>query len=165
MTNQLAACVVGWIDWDGDNVFEASSTGGLSEMVVNRARSASTTFTVSFASPTTAQYGGTYPSTLNARFRIFLANDPLLQAVWDEDDGLGCVTSSSATSLLPLVFGEAADGEVEDYQWGFSPTTITLNNLDIAPRQSVLPGVSVLIAGLFTIITFVTVLKRRRSVL
>ncbi|MEI2737176.1 MAG: hypothetical protein V9F01_00155 [Chitinophagaceae bacterium] len=35
----VTACVVGWIDWDGDNVFETSSTGGVSEMVVNTASS------------------------------------------------------------------------------------------------------------------------------
>lgn len=159
----FVGCLVGWIDWDGDNVFETSSTGGVSEMVAN-------TFlfgdqTINFTSPTTAQYGGTYPSTLNARFRIFRPNEPLFSAFGLSLDGAGCPTASTTASVLQLVFGEATDGEVEDYQWSFSPTAITLNNLNIASPQGVFPGVLVLTAGLFTIATFVAILKRRRSAL
>ncbi|MBP7998667.1 MAG: hypothetical protein KA314_24735 [Chloroflexi bacterium] len=121
--------------------------------------------TINFTSPTTAQYGGTYPSTLNARFRIFRPNEPLFSAFGLSLDGAGCPTASTTASVLQLVFGEATDGEVEDYQWSFSPTAITLNNLNIASPQGVFPGVLVLTAGLFTIATFVAILKRRRSAL
>lgn len=120
------ACVVGWIDWDGDNVFESTATvGTASELVTNAFVPGDSN--ISFTSPTVTDYGGTYPSTLNTRWRIFQPNDTLFTDLGLTLDLFGCPTSSTPAAVTQLVFGEAADGEVEDYQWGFGPTAITLS--------------------------------------
>lgn len=142
----LLACVVGWIDWDQDNVFElTSSIGGKSELVMNTFLTADGS--VSITTPTTAEYGGAYPATLNGRFRIFQRNDPLFSAV----DGFGCPTAAAA---MALVFGQAQNGEVEDYQWGFSPTAVTLRETAATDSQTagVMVPVAVLVLGLVTAI-------------
>ncbi|MFZ0544505.1 MAG: hypothetical protein WAM60_03670 [Candidatus Promineifilaceae bacterium] len=143
-------CGVGFIDWDGDNVFEVSSSiGGVSEVVYNNFILSDGT--VNFTSPTPAQYGGAYPTSLNARFRIFRTNDPLFSALGLTLDGFGCPTISTPANVLQLVYGEATDGEVEDYQWGFAPSAITLGSAETrTPDGWPLVAVVLLSTGLTT---------------
>lgn len=154
------ACVVGWIDWNGNDTFDVGgTTGGVSELVVNTPVFSSGTTSPSISTPTTGDYGGTYPATLNARFRIFLENAPIFAAKGIPTDGLGCPTLSGSpfggtateTQVAGLLTGAARDGEVEDYQWGFGPLAVSLSsNTASTPAESapVLPLIAVTLFGL-----------------
>jgi hypothetical protein len=156
-------CVVAWIDWDQDNVFESAATiGGVSELVYNNFLS--TDGTINFTSPTLAAYGGTYPSTLNARFRIFRPFEPLFTTFGIPLDPFGCPSAfggATPAQVTQLVFGDATDGEVEDYQLGFGPTAITLTNATTNNQATGLVLVLGLTAAGLVVTTFV--LRRRQE--
>ncbi len=162
--NVDGGCVVGFIDWDGNNIFDSTgTTGGVSEIVYNAGVYAGSD-TISIDTPERSDYlSGDYPATLNARFRIFAANDPIFA-----ESGLsvgfgGCPRSNSAaTDLIKLVYGEALDGEVEDYQWGFSPTAVSLQNVS-ANSTSTLPTVGIIAFALLAIIGTGVALTRRQQ--
>ena len=125
----IVACLVGWIDWDNSGSFDVGgTTGGVSELVYN-----SFVFTGSsshnITTPTAAIYGGTYPATLNARFRVFQRNADLFTTLGLTLDGFGCPSGESEANIHQLLNGLARNGEVEDYQWGFSPTAVTLQSI------------------------------------
>jgi hypothetical protein len=61
------------------------------------------TQTITFAIPT----GTTFPNSFNGRFRLY----------------------STSTSGLAQPTGLVNNGEVEDYQWNFGPTAVTLNSI------------------------------------
>lgn len=137
----FVGCIVGWIDWDNNGAFDAtSSIGGVSELVVNNFFGVSNP-SQSITTPTLADYGGTYPATLNARFRIFRPNEPLFTALGLTPDFAGCTSTSPTADVMQLVFGDASDGEVEDYQWGFTPTAIELQSTDAASQNATMPFV------------------------
>jgi hypothetical protein len=119
----------------------------------------------SFTSPTLLQYGGTYPNTLNARFRIFRPGEPLFTSLGIPIDAFGCVTAlggATPAQVTQLVFGEASDGEVEDYQWGFGPTAITLSKASTAGQETGLILVIALTAAGLAVTTYYL---RRQEVL
>jgi hypothetical protein len=82
-------------------------------------------------------------STLNVRFRIYDANN-------------------LPSTISPK--GLAVGGEVEDYQWQFTPTAVNLDNLNARPTEQ-----SALLIPLFIVLAaiagFVTlrILKRRTA--
>jgi len=121
-----------WVDWGNDGVFDP----GTDELFTNLAVTSDGTFIYSFGLP-----GGIeFPSTFNFRFRLCDTLD-------------GCSTpynSTPAGTNLPT-------GEVEDYQWEFSPTAVTINSFTAAPTQNttifyVLAGsvAAILFAGVIT---------------
>ncbi|MCA9936046.1 MAG: hypothetical protein H6662_15320 [Ardenticatenaceae bacterium] len=123
------ACLVGWIDWDNSGSFDVGgTTGGVSELVYNNWVFNGTT-SQNIVTPTTGDYGGIYPPTLNARFRIFQRNADLFTALSLPLDGFGCPTGATEIQISGLLTRLARNGEVEDYQWGFSPTAVTLQSI------------------------------------
>ena len=125
----IYACLIGWIDWNGNNTFDTTGTvGGLSERVVNMPIGSGPN-TINLTTPTLAQYSGTYPSTLNTRFRVFEHHSTIFTDLGIPTDFNGCPTPASVAQTAPLLTNLARNGEVEDYQWGFGPTAITLTNL------------------------------------
>jgi hypothetical protein len=96
-----SGCLNAWIDWDGDNNF---TTPG-DQVITDTAVTASTNPTINFDVPT-----GTFPGSgpdlaFNARFRLFRS----------------CPTTPAGAYI-----GTTSDGEVEDYQWSFTPTAVTM---------------------------------------
>lgn len=125
------ACVVGWIDWDNSGSFDVGgTTGGKSELVLNDSFYNGSDTSAWFQTPTTANYGGAYPSTLNARFRIFEQNALIFDelGLGSTLDGGGCPTNATEAQMASLLTGLAYNGEVEDYQWSFGPNAVTVSN-------------------------------------
>lgn len=101
-----------WIDWNGNDTFDAGTdffpfTGVAAGGVSVH------TITV----PGAATY--TLGSTVNARVRVFAA-------------GGAPGGSLDATDYVGL----ATNGEVEDYQWGFTPTAVSLQDVTAVTHQS-----------------------------
>lgn len=131
-------CLVGWVDWDGNGTFDVlPTTGGVSELVLLTPVSNLTGQQFTFTSPTSANYGGNFPSELFARFRLFPPNDPRFGNM--TVDASGCpLAANGAVALNNLVSGIAQGGEVEDYRFQFfGPTAVSLQHiratLDSAP--------------------------------
>ncbi|MFV9505937.1 MAG: SdrD B-like domain-containing protein, partial [Oscillochloridaceae bacterium umkhey_bin13] len=98
--------LTGWVDFNKDGSF-----GGSGEQIVNEAVSiliGQTSVTALYTFDTPANLfptGGTSNISLYARFRVFTA-EPLLSAL--------------------AFVGDTVNGEVEDYQFNFVPTAVTL---------------------------------------
>jgi hypothetical protein len=71
-------------------------------VLLDRAVSSGTQ-TITFNIPT----GTAFPNTFNGRFRLY----------------------PTSMSVLAQPTGLATNGEVEDYQWNFGPTAVTLNSM------------------------------------
>ena len=132
-------CLVGWIDWNDNNQFDAGTSGSnnASELVINQYVEVNATYpaSINISSPLAETGVFEYSSGLYARFRLFPTNDPLFTAV----DSNGCPTEAGmGTALTTLVIGEAKDGEVEDYLIGFTPTAVSLQSFTPA-SSSALP--------------------------
>ena len=158
------ACAVGWIDWNNSGSFDTGgTTGGVSELVLN-AWVFPGTSVQNITSPTTADYGGTYAATLNARFRIFPRNADLFTTLGLSLDGFGCPTGETEANMAGLLTGLARNGEVEDYQWNFGPNAVTLSDLDTQPTS--FPWVA-LAAGTISLVGIggALLLLRRKRVL
>lgn len=149
-TDAFAACVVGWIDWDGSGSFDVGgTTGGVSELVYN-SYGFDGSNALNITTPTVANYGGSYPATLNARFRAFVPNADLFSNLGLALDGFGCPTSESEANIQQLLNGLARNGEVEDYQWGFTPTAVSLQSIS---ANSATPfQLATLIGGLLLVV-------------
>lgn len=160
---EVAGCLVGWIDWNGNGSFDVGgTTGGVSELVIN-------TFVFNGSSvknittPTVADYGGTYPSELNARFRLFQRNSALFTTLGLTLDGFSCPSvASSEADMAQLLTGSARNGEVEDYQWGFSPTAVTLSNMAATGNGNTPTLLIILLTFSLLASTAVTLNHRRR---
>jgi hypothetical protein len=159
---ELLACAVGWIDWDNSGSFDTGgTTGGVSELVFNTTvlNGASTQ---NITTPTTADYGGSYPATLNARFRIFQRNADLFTTLGLTLDGIGCPTGESEANIAGLLTGLARNGEVEDYQWGFAPNAVTLSDTG-TKSAPIWPALAAGTVSLVGVGTAVFVHKRRKA--
>ncbi len=166
LNGAITACVVGWVDWDGDGIFEDSTTGlgGVSEEVlnINTFFLGSPSGISTITTPTLADFGGSFPPFLYARFRVYERNDPALVAIGGLD-GLGCPTSASDTVLLALVSGDATNGEVEDYRWQFDvPTAVTLQDISTS-NGNVTPSALVSVGLALIGLTGAAVIIRRRT--
>ncbi|MEJ2749388.1 MAG: SdrD B-like domain-containing protein, partial [Anaerolineae bacterium] len=126
--------VGGWFDWNGDGDF--SDAG---EFVDFGLRSGSSTAALKVPSS-----GYSTGDTLNVRFRVF---DPagIPGGGLDAGDFLG----------------QAVNGEVEDYQWLFGVTAVTLQNLSVSNGTG--QAIGVLIALFLTIGTLGLRLRRRKT--
>ena len=100
-------CLSGWIDWNGNGNLTDGGDNILDNVAVNTGTSIKT-FTVP------VPVNGTY----YARFRLY----PV-------DGNNSCTTARTPT-------GEALGGEVEDYQWGFVPTAVTLSGISASSAAS-----------------------------
>lgn len=139
------ACIVGWIDWNGNGTFDVGgTTGGVSELVHN-AHAFNGTRDRTITTPNqTAYSGGIYPATLNARFRIFEQNADLFTELGIPLDDYNCPTLASfgqggtatEAEVAGLLTGVARNGEVEDYQWGFGPNAVSLQSFSAGPGSS-----------------------------
>ena len=125
----------GWIDWNGNNSF--ADTG---EQVINGAAVSAGTTPIQFNVPI-GTFPGTGPNrTFNARFRLYPSAPINPTTAWT---------------------GTAPGGEVEDYQWGFTPTAVGLSNLNAA--TAVAPaGISAAGVGLAMLGAWVLIRRRRR---
>ncbi len=130
------ACVLGWIDWNGNNTFDVGgTTGGVSELVFN-GYGPNGTRTRTITTPTEGAYASGYPSVLNARFRVFEPNADLFTTLSIPLDDFNCPTldsfnqggTATEAEVAGLLTGIARNGEVEDYQWGFTPTAVNLQS-------------------------------------
>ena len=98
--------LVGWFDWDNDGLFSSG------EMVDFGLISGEQGVMV------TVGAGYTTGATLNARFRLFDTSALPSGAIGDASTGV------------------VAGGEVEDYQWFFSPTAVTMRFVEVASPVS-----------------------------
>ena len=134
-----SGCLNGWLDWDMDGDFDDADE----HIISNATVTAGTTPTYSFDVPS-----GTFPGsgpnrTFNARFRLF-DSCPL----------------NPATAYV----GTSSNGEVEDYQWGFYPTAISVKSFD---AQTFALNYSAWIVGVVLIILISAFLfwrNRRRKI-
>lgn len=110
-------CLSGWIDWNGDGDFDDA----LETVFTNHEVNSNKSYALSFNVP-----AGTMPidtnesKTLYARFRLYPRN-PKIGSYIPE----GCTTPKTPDGRF-LIPG----GEVEDYQWTFTPTAVTLAALN-----------------------------------
>ena len=109
-------CFSGWIDWDGDN---ALSDAG--DHVLNMEAVHSGANVLTFDVPAGTFSSSSQPSFF-ARFRL----------IGDFGEAGDC---SDDTMLL--VHGPASAGEVEDYQWSFSPTSVDLQGFSASGDSGV----------------------------
>ncbi len=134
-------CVLGWADFNENGNFAddiSDGVGLVSELMFVQFLNNGMT-PVSFNTPRSSVDGGTftYPGTLNLRFRIFPVNDPLFTVRGVVLDGDGCPAVSNGTVLMAtLSVGLAAGGEVEDYQQQFTPTAVSLQNIQATTRST-----------------------------
>jgi hypothetical protein len=128
-----------WIDWNGDGDF-----GDAGEFYLYLDRPTGVVATESFVVPGASIY--TVGDTLNVRVRIFN----------DEADAPG--GSLDATDYL----GAATSGEIEDHQFYFGPTAISLLTLsDSDLRPSSVAAILLLMAAM-AVVTALLVLKHSR---
>ncbi len=100
VTGSGTGYVTGWFDWNQDGDF--SDTG--EQIFTNQAVSAGSTAPVSF-STNGVNVGN---KTFNARFRVYSS------------------AQMRGPDAAPQAYGGAANGEVEDYTWTFSPLAVDL---------------------------------------
>lgn len=115
VTGDTTACLSGWVDFNNNGDF-ADAGEQILDMIAVTAGANPITFDV--PSGTFSGNSGDPDVILNARFR--LAPD-----VFSDSD---CSVGDEA---LLASTGAYVNGEVEDYQWTFSPTAVTLTNLSI----------------------------------
>ncbi len=141
------ACLSGWIDFGqdgsfaepGDQIFDLRNvSGGVNDL--------------SFDIP-----AGTFPGpggnnvTLNGRFR--LVEDRLLD--------MNCTSQTNGGPEPDLLYeGPYMNGEIEDHQWPFGPTAVTLNSLQA--EASTAPIVPVALLGGTALVTLGVVFFARR---
>lgn len=158
-------CLIGWADYNGDGDFGDDIADGqgaaASELLfVSLVNGAGT---INLATPNSADSGGTfvYPTTLNMRYRLFPANDPVFTVAGLALDGNGCPATSNTTAQMAAIsIGGATGGEVEDYQQGFGPTAISLATLGITGSNA-MPWLVVGITLLLLLTTSVILYRQR----
>jgi hypothetical protein len=116
-------CLNGWIDWGQDGYFwhYQSGTGFVwdeDEYIIQNATTGSGDYTFDVPVDPSGK-------TFYARFRMLPQKDSSCVTL-DPEDGNGAK-------------GQYLSGEVEDYQWTFSPTAVTLARLDATSVPSRLP--------------------------
>lgn len=120
-----AGCLSGWMDWNGNG----SLLDGGENILSNVALTAGT-HTLTFFVP--AEPSGSY----YARFRLYAP-----------DEGETCTSTRTPT-------GRAVNGEVEDYQWSFTPTAVSLSSFS-GSATSALPLASGVVASLAVVLLVV----------
>ena len=118
-------CLHAWIDWNGDGTFDEGT-----EHIINAGVGGTTTYT--FDVPTGSFPGSGANLLFPARFRLY-------------------ATCPAASETAP--YGTSANGEVEDYIFGFFPTAITLEHFSVSQRTTpwawaLLPAILVSAGGL-----------------
>lgn len=108
------SCLSAWLDWDGDDDFS-----GEDEHVLDRVPLSGGDHVLTLNVPPGTFDGGSTRTSFFARFRL----------VPDEGIAGDC---SDDPSLSPA--GRASGGEVEDYRWTFSPTTVGIRRLSAQGR-------------------------------
>jgi hypothetical protein len=137
-------CLNGWIDWDQDGTFEEYDAVWDDDEYVIQNKTGSGTYTFDVPVDPSGK-------TFYARFRVF----PKLS-------GGGCATQTPAIGDKV----QYMSGEVEDYQWTFSPTAVTLTRLDATsvPSRSPIGVAAAVLAVLTGSVAIGGVLMRRRRV-
>jgi len=169
------ACLLGWIDWNWDNVFNAAASGSNNarELVINTAvpvADMGTQQTATIISPNISggyvyptPADGTNPDNLFARFRLFRAGDQLFVDSGLTLDGNGCPTGSISVISAALIFGEGEDGEVEDRRIEFSdPTAVNLQTFS-ADNATTLPVVGIAIVAVLALVSAGIFIVRREQ--
>ncbi len=125
-----------WVDWNADGDFTDTDEQILTDIAVSTG--GPTTLSGFTIPAVVACYGGGGPC--NARFRL---------------------TSASGTTEIGL----AADGEVSDYAWGFTPTALTLNSFSVNSIGGTLtPAVWLAVVSIVGVVGLgVIALRRRRQ--
>ena len=118
-------CLHAWIDWNGDGTFDEGT-----EHIINAGVGGTTTYT--FDVPTGSFPGSGANLLFPARFRLY-------------------ATCPAASETAP--YGTSANGEVEDYIFGFFPTALTLEHFSVSQRTTpwawaLLPAILVSAGGL-----------------
>jgi hypothetical protein len=113
--------LVGWIDWNNDGDFLDAG-----ENIINQAVNQGVGQIIDFDVP-----AGTFPGTggnlfFNARFRLF---------------------ETAPTYPGNAYIGSTTNGEVEDYQWEFTPTAVTLLGFSARGAAGVLAAFLILALG------------------
>lgn len=109
-----------WLDWNNDGVFAAASERAINSAVTVGVNDLNLLVPVS----------ATFTTTLSSRCRLY---------------------DSSTEPFGPLVTGPTgagAGGEIEDYNWGFSPTAVTLQGIKIAGNAAAPLILALVVSGL-----------------
>ncbi len=109
----------GWVDWNSDGAFGSGERVLLDRAVTNGTQN------IKFDVPA-GVFGGAGMVTLNVRYRLY----------------------ASSTSGFAQPTGMINNGEVEDYQWAFTPTAVTLISFEARAPVSSWPVLAFLLAGL-----------------
>lgn len=124
----------GWIDWNHDNDFADTNEHILTNFPVGNGTNPDLTFTI--------PSGTTVPGNIfNARFRV-------------------CQTNTGLTGCNSLT-GETTNGEVEDYQWSFSPSAVTMGPASTANTTS--NNSIVITVGIVLLVGATSLIVRRKS--
>jgi hypothetical protein len=136
-------CLNGWIDWDQDGTFEEYDAVWDDNEYVIQNKTGSGTYTFDVPVDPSGE-------TFYARFRVF-----------PELSGGGCATQTPAIGDKV----QYLSGEVEDYEWTFSPTAVTLTRLDAisVPSRSPVGAVAAMLACLTGSVAIGGALMRRRQ--
>jgi hypothetical protein len=140
-------CLNGWIDWNQNGKFWEYTTDFVweeDEYVIQNATGGSGTYTFDIPVDPTDK-------TFYARFRVLPQKDSSCVTL-DPTGGYGAKR-------------QYLSGEVEDYQWYFSPTAITLTRLDATSVSSRLPvGAAAAVLAFLTgsVVVSGTLMRRRR---
>lgn len=137
LSGPFPGCLAGWIDFNdngnftdpGEEIFFTADHQGTG-LASNMAPINTGVNNLSFAIP-----AGTFPGpggnlTFHARFRVIPDRNT---------DGLCIPQPVGGDEPSIASTGEYANGEVEDYVWGFTPTAISLQTLDILSPSSIFP--------------------------
>lgn len=122
--------LAGWVDWNNNGVFETPGERIVDQAVTVGANSVVFSVPLSYVTGVSVQ----------ARFRLF-ASEPF-----------GPLSNAAAT-------GAAANGEVEDYAYAFTPTAITLQSVQVGPGWAW--PLAVAVVGLAAAATLIWFTRRR----
>lgn len=158
-----SGCLLGWIDWNDSGTFDAGgTTGGVSELLVNQFVTTGADQIINITSPLVGDFGTDYNTEMFVRFRLFPVNDARFGSM--AVDGNGCPTNASDVSLFTLSYGQASDGEVEDYEWLFTgPTAVSLSSFSANNNMVGLVSLVIVLGLLLVAGSFITILRRKAT--
>lgn len=147
VTSSTNACLNIWLDYtDGGNGSPDGNFSPSEYVLANQA-----------VNPGLNNLTFAFPGPANDNVTYFLR-----ARLTPQDGGGGCTGLDTYPGGVPIPTGAAIGGEVEDYQLNFGPTAIRLNQLASSSLTET-PWIFMIIAGMLTLVTLVTVPRLRKE--